>query len=110
MAYANVSESLGRGTLVAARLDLRQTSMLGIVCVCAAVAPLAARWIPDDVARVAYGSVLAAVFLTFSLFAKRHRSALHQFWQLSFAFFVLALVQVLNNSIPGFVGSSNSWK
>lgn len=81
-----------------------QTAILAIVCVCAGAAPLAVRWIADDVARIACGLVIAVAYLALALYA-RGTAPLHQFWELALAFFVLALVQVLNNSIPGFVGT-----
>ena len=78
-------------------LDLRAKFGLAVVCLVAGVAPLAARSIADDVARISYGLLVAAAFLAFTVFA-RNVSTLRQFWELSFAFFVFALVQVLNNS------------
>ena len=86
-------------------LDLRAKFGLAVVCLVAGVAPLAARSIADDVARISYGLLVAAAFLAFTVFA-RNVSTLRQFWELSFAFFVFALVQVLNNSIPGYVGTA----
>ena len=86
------------------KLDIRRQAVLAVVCLCAGVAPLAARWIPADAARILYGVSVAAVLLALTLFARRAPSLQH-FWKLSFAFFVLALVQVLNNSIPGYFGS-----
>jgi len=85
-------------------LDIREKSILAILCLCAGVAPLASRWITGDVARITYGLLIAAAYLAFTLYARK-ASSLRQFWQLSFAFFILAFVQVLNNSILGFVGT-----
>ncbi len=85
-------------------LDFSKKLIVGIVCLCAGVAPLAAKWIPDEVAKIAYGSLLVAAYLAFALFARR-QSSLQQFWELALAFFVLALAIVLNNSIPGNVGT-----
>jgi membrane protease YdiL (CAAX protease family) len=82
----------------------RQVFLVAL-CLCAGVAPLAARWIPDDAARVAYGLLVAAAYLTFALFARRSTASLAQFWQMAYAFFVLAVVQVLNNAVPGFVAT-----
>ena len=87
------------------RLDTFQKAILAMVCLAAGAAPLAARLIPDDVARVACGLVIALAYLAVALFV-RQRSALQHFWQLALAFFVLALWGVLNSSIPGFVGTS----
>ena len=87
-------------------LGIGETWILAIVCLCAGVVPLAARWISGDPAtRIAYGLLIAAVYLAFTLFARK-TSSLRQFWELSFAFFILAMVQVLNNSIPGYVGTN----
>ncbi len=87
------------------RLDFRQKSILAIVCLSAGIAPFAARWIPDDVAKIACGLLLAAAYLAITLFARSH-AGLHQFWELSFAFSILAVANVLNNSIPGYVGTA----
>ncbi len=86
------------------QLDLGKQATLAVVCLCAGVAPLAARWIPDEVAKLSCASLLAAAYLAFALFARRSAS-IAQFWELAFAFFVLALVQLLNNSVPGFVAT-----
>ena len=88
----------------APQLDTPKKATLAIVCLCAGVAPLAARWIAHDTARIAYGLLLAAAYLAGTLFA-RDRPALCRFWRLSSAFFVLAVVQVLNNTIPSYVGT-----
>lgn len=84
-------------------LDAGKQWMLAILCLCGGIAPLAARWLTGDVARIAYGLVVAAVLLALTLLARRS-PAVRRFWQLSFAFFVFAVVQVLNNSIPRYVG------
>ena len=87
-------------------LEPYQKGTLAILCLAAGAAPLAVRWISGDVpTRLALGLLITAVYLAFTLFARKV-SALRPFWELSFAFFILALVQVLNNSIPGFVGTS----
>jgi len=87
------------------RLDIRQKSVLAIVCLCAGIAALAAKWIADDVARVTYSLLVMALFLAITVYA-RATTSLRQFWELSFAFSAFAVVQVLNNSIPGYVGTS----
>jgi membrane protease YdiL (CAAX protease family) len=78
--------------------------MLAIACVLAGIAPFAAHWIPDEVIRVTCGLLLAVVYLGVA-FAIRASESLRQFWELAFAFFVLACVLVLNNTIPGYVGT-----
>ena len=87
------------------RLDLnvRQQSLLALLCLCAGIAPLAARWMPDDVVKLSYGFLLTAIFLAFTLLARKV-SSLRPFWELSFAFFIFAFVQLLNNSIPPYFG------
>jgi membrane protease YdiL (CAAX protease family) len=80
-------------------------AMLVVYCLCAGVAPLAARWITVDVVRVATGVVLDVILLALNGYA-RNEPSLRQYWALPFAFFVLACVQVLNNTIPGFVGTT----
>ncbi|MGN6812163.1 MAG: lysostaphin resistance A-like protein [Thermomicrobiales bacterium] len=74
-----------------------------LLCLGAGVAPLAARWIAGGGARVVYGVFLTALYLAVTLIARRS-PALRPFWELSFAFSIFALVQVLNNAIPGYVG------
>lgn len=86
-------------------LGIREKWILAILCLCAGVTPLAARWLAGDVARIAFGLVITAVFLALTLLARKG-SFLGPFRELSFAFFVFAVVQVLNNSIPPFVGNS----
>lgn len=86
------------------RLDLRDRAILALVCLCAGVAPLAARWIPDAVAKIAYGLFIVAALLGITFLTGKVAS-LRQFRELAFAFYIFALVQVLNNSIPSYVGT-----
>ncbi|HEX5503465.1 MAG TPA: CPBP family intramembrane glutamic endopeptidase [Thermomicrobiales bacterium] len=83
---------------------VRENAILALLCLGAGVVPLAARSIGGDVARVAYGALVAAAYLAFALFARR-TAALRPYWELSFAFFIFAFVQVLNNAVPGYVAS-----
>src|SRR2546428_10117548 len=83
-------------------LDIRKRAGLALLCLCAAVAPLAARWIPDLATRLTCGVLIAAALLAVSL-ASGRGTPLRPFRQLSWALFVFALVQVLNNSIPRYV-------
>jgi membrane protease YdiL (CAAX protease family) len=80
-----------------------QQVILAILCLAGGVVPLAARWIPSEAVRIAYGLLVAAVLLALTLVLRRTPS-FRPFWELAFAFFTFAVVQVLNNSLPGFVG------
>src|SRR5438128_2178151 len=86
----------------ATHLDLRARVGLAVLCLCAAVAPLAARWTPDLTIRITCGVLVALVLLGFGLVCGR-LPPLRPVRELSWALFVFALVQVLNNSIPHFV-------
>src|SRR5581483_6077865 len=77
----------------------RKLVLLGI-CLCAGIAPLAVRWIGDDVLRGVCGALLPALYFAFAMFARRQASGIHAYWELAFAFATLALVQVLNNTLP----------
>jgi membrane protease YdiL (CAAX protease family) len=88
-----------------ARLSTRRTWALAIVCLFAGIAPFATHWIADDVTRIVCGLVLAAVYLGCTL-RVRNSASLRPFWELSFAFFVLAVFLVLDNSIPAYIATS----
>ena len=74
--------------------------VLAVLCVCSGLAPLAARWIPVA-SPGSHGLLITAVFLALTLLA-RTETPPRRFWELSFAFFIFALVQVLNNSVAYF--------
>src|SRR6516165_5854151 len=82
-------------------LNTREKWILAVVCLFAGIAPFATHWIPDDVTKIACGLLLAAFYLGCTLYTRRS-SSLRQFWELSFAFFVLAGILVVDNSIPGY--------
>src|SRR5215467_14032552 len=86
------------------RLNTRAKWILAIACVLAGVVPFATHWISDDVNRTVCGLLLVAIYLGFTLYARRS-SSLRQFWELSFAFLVLAVILVFNNSNPGYIGT-----
>jgi len=71
-------------------------SLLALICILAGAAPLLYGFLSNDIVRFTYTVVVAAAYLTFTLVARRTPS-LQGFWQLSSAFFVLAVVGVLNN-------------
>src|SRR5438552_3843341 len=79
--------------------------VLALLCVGAGVAPLAARWIPGDAARIFYGVLISALYFAFAQFAPT-RPSLRQFREIALAFAVFALVQVLNNALPPFVSGA----
>jgi membrane protease YdiL (CAAX protease family) len=56
------------------------------------------------IVRVAYGAVVAALLLTVALLARR--SSAVALSSVAFAFFVFAVVQVLNNSVPLYLGTT----
>ncbi|HLZ30184.1 MAG TPA: CPBP family intramembrane glutamic endopeptidase [Chloroflexota bacterium] len=88
----------------AARLNLRARAGLGLACLGAAGAPLAARWIPDLTARLICGVLIAAGLLALCLACAR-LAPLRQFRALACALFIFAVVQVLNNTIPHYVAT-----
>jgi uncharacterized protein len=81
-------------------LEAGQQLILAVICLCAGIVPFA-RWIPGDYARIVY----TAVFLAFVLFA-RNQASLRKYWELSFAFFILGLVALLQSFVNGYVGPS----
>src|SRR5581483_9597832 len=76
---------------------------LAALCVAAGGAAFATHWIADDLVRFGYALVLCAAYFGAAL--ALHRAADAR-WPLAFAFGTLALVELLNNSIPGFVASN----
>jgi membrane protease YdiL (CAAX protease family) len=69
------------------------------------VACLAARWMPGGpVVRVTYGVLVAGLLLLVALLSRRRSSTALS--SVSFAFFVFAVVQVLNNWVPSYVETS----
>ena len=59
---------------------------------------------PGETAQIAYGVTVAGALLLTTVLIKRS-SSLERFWRLPFAFFILAIVQVLNNSVPAYVST-----
>src|SRR5215467_7965064 len=87
------------------QLNFSSRAILGILCVGAGIAAFAAPWISVDPAtRIAYGFVLSVVYLVVTLVV-RTASSLHPFWELSFAFFILALSRWLN-TLVAFAGTA----
>lgn len=83
-------------------LDVRAKWILALCCLCAGIAPIAARWIPDGLARGAYSVLIIAILLGVTLLA-RQREALRPFWELAFGFLIFAVVLALNFSLPPLV-------
>jgi uncharacterized protein len=87
------------------RLAVRSRWALAAFCLTSGIACLAARWMPGGLfARVGYGVVIAALLLAVALLARR--SSAVALSSLAFAFFVFAVVQVLNNSVPLYLGTT----
>jgi membrane protease YdiL (CAAX protease family) len=86
------------------QLGIGAQGALAGISLCAGIAPLAARWISNDAIKLAYGLFLCLVYLTVTLVARR-TIVLRPFWPLSFAFFIFAFVQLLNNAIPPYVAT-----
>jgi membrane protease YdiL (CAAX protease family) len=87
------------------RPTVGQRWMLAVSCLAAGIACLAGRWIPGGVVvRVAYGVLMAAILLGVALLPSSRWST-HRPRSLPFAFFIFAVVQVLNNSVPAYVAS-----
>jgi len=86
-------------------LVLSSQAILAILCLAAGIAAFAAPWISADPAtRIAYGLVLSVVYLAVTLVARRV-SALRPYWELAFAFFILAFSRLLNSAV-GLVGTA----
>jgi hypothetical protein len=64
--------------------------------------PFVARWLPNEPLALVWGVTVTAVFGACALYLGR-RSRLLPLRPLFLAFFVLALVQVLNNAVPKFI-------
>lgn len=88
-----------------ALLDARQKSLLAVLCVAAGILALSMRYVPGDVTRIIWGLAVAALFLALTLVARR-RQALRHYWELPFAFFVLALFVLLDNTLPHYIAIS----
>ncbi|HET9646953.1 MAG TPA: CPBP family intramembrane glutamic endopeptidase [Microlunatus sp.] len=74
-------------------------------CLISGIACLAGRWIPGGmVVRIVYGLVVAALLLAVALMARRRPAP--AFSSLAFAFFAFAVVQLLNNSVPLWLGTT----
>jgi membrane protease YdiL (CAAX protease family) len=71
--------------------------LLAVLCILAGAAALSYGFISNDLERFSYTVIIAVAYLAITLLARRRESNLRRFWELSFAFFVLAFVQVLNN-------------
>lgn len=83
------------------KLDIHKKWALAILCLCSGLAPLLARWFPDNFTKIFYGVIVTVFFLVVTTLIRKS-SAFRQFWGLSFAFFIFAFIQVLNNTLPGY--------
>jgi membrane protease YdiL (CAAX protease family) len=86
------------------RPAVRSRVGLAAFCLISGIACLAARSMSGGLLRVTYGMVVAALLLGIALLARR--SSAVALSNVAFAFFVFAVVQVLNNSVPLYLGTS----
>jgi membrane protease YdiL (CAAX protease family) len=84
-------------------LGAGQKSILAILCIGAGILALSPRYVPGGLVQVAYGVLVCAIFLALALVARR-RASLRRFWELPFAFFILSIFVVLDNTVPGYFG------
>jgi membrane protease YdiL (CAAX protease family) len=83
------------------QLGLAGRAGLALLCVGAPIAALAARWMPDQTLQVAFGAVVCGALLALALMWGRMGA--HQILrEVAWTLFAFALVQLLNNTIPGF--------
>jgi membrane protease YdiL (CAAX protease family) len=80
-------------------LERTNKAPLAALCVVSGVLPFVARWLPNEPLALIWGVTVAAVFGAAALYLGR-RPRLLPLSPLFLAFFVLAIVQVLNNSAP----------
>jgi uncharacterized protein len=86
-------------------LSVSQKSLLAVLCLVAGVLALSMRYVPGEAVRIVWGLVVAAIFLALAL-SLRQRPSLRRYWELPFAFFVLSVFVVLDNTVPTFVATS----
>lgn len=88
-----------------APLGVGQKAALAVLCILAGILALSMRYVPGEGVRIVWGVVVAAVFLALAL-SLRQRPSLRQYANLAYAFFILALFVVLDNTIPTVVATS----
>lgn len=86
------------------RLDRGQKSVAALVCLGAGILPLTSRYLADGVAQIGGSALVAAIFLTVALLARRSPTY-RRYWEVPLAFTVLALFVLLDSTIPPFVGA-----
>jgi membrane protease YdiL (CAAX protease family) len=86
-------------------LSVSQKSLLAVLCLVAGGLALSMRYVPGAALRIVWGLVVAAVFLGLAL-SLRQRPSLRRYWELSFAFFILSLFVVLDNTVPTSVATA----
>jgi len=70
--------------------------ILGILCLFAGAAPLAYRFLSGDLAQITFSVILLAVYAVFTSYVRKN-PRLNRYWELSFAFAVLALFGLMND-------------
>ena len=76
-----------------------QTAALVALCLVAGVLALSMRYVPGAITRIVWGAAVCALFLALALLARRS-AAYRPLWELPYAFFILALFVLLDNTLP----------
>jgi membrane protease YdiL (CAAX protease family) len=96
--------STGKGTSGRPCVARGRTSVAAFACLAAGVLPVTSRSLPGGVAQIGGSALLAVMFLTVALVARRSR-AYRRYWELPLAFAAMALFVLLDATIPPFVGA-----
>ncbi|BAS18298.1 hypothetical protein AHiyo8_pI66020 (plasmid) [Arthrobacter sp. Hiyo8] len=78
--------------------------MFAFACIVAGFLPISAGYVQGDVARLAYGLVVATALLALALLARRS-AALRRYWEIPLAFFGMSLFTLADRYVPGFLAS-----
>jgi membrane protease YdiL (CAAX protease family) len=76
-----------------------QASLFAVACIVVGFLPVLAGYIPNDVARLAYGLLVTSVLLAVALLAKRSPD-LRRYWEIPLAFFGLSLFILADRYVP----------
>src|ERR1051325_6289294 len=76
-----------------------EKAVVAVVCVAGGYLPVAAGYVPGDVARLVYGLCVTVALLALALLARRS-STLRRYWEIPLAFFGLALFVLADRYVP----------